>query len=160
MRVDNVAGSICLTLSQGAGAGEETSLARRQRMFLGLARRVLALDAACAALGSGPNPRVIFAANPGQEATDPGTTLAEAIGFIICDVPEAADIGPAQREALQLLPFLLEAGGKAGAAAAAAAAQLARLLVDSDSGAGSGRYCSPRHPTHLEPSILELNDIP
>ena len=134
-------------------------MARRQRMFLGLARRVLALDAACAALGNGPDPRVIFAANADQAAADSGTILAEAVGFIICDVPEAADIGPAQREALQLLPFLLEAGGTAGAAAAAAAAQLARLLVDSDPGAGSARYCSPRHPTHLEPSITVLNDI-
>jgi len=25
--------------------------------------------------------------------------------------------------------------------------------------AGPGRYCPPRHPTHLEPSFLEVNAI-
>jgi hypothetical protein len=127
-----------------AGAGEESSLVRRQRMFIGLARRLLALDAACASAGIGGRGRIIFTADVespdlGPTGPGPGAALAEAIGHVICPAESdnlgvidlvGGEIGPAQREALLLLPLLLDAGGRASAAAAAAATRLARLLRD------------------------------
>ena len=50
------------------------------------------------------------------------------------------------------------AGG--GAAAAAAAASAGGSAAGSMSAVGPGRYCSPRHPTRVELSFLELGVEP
>ena len=35
-----------------------------------------------------------------------------------------------------------------------------RAQMQEKFGVGHGGYCKPRHPTHFEPSFLELSDIP
>jgi hypothetical protein len=47
----------------------------------------------------------------------------------------------------------------AGEALAAAQADLARHTLSAVEGVGTVAKCSTRHPTHLDPSILQLNDI-
>ena len=109
----------------------------RRRACVELARRAVALDAACA--GSGPGRgRVLFPERRAVTATAqedaPGDALARAVASVACPDSEAFtgdDVGPAQREALAVFPALLAAGGNAAAITAAAAARLARLLRDS-----------------------------
>jgi len=117
----------------------------RRRACVELARRALALDAACAGTGPGRG-RVLFPERLLRAATAttetkttekeaaPGDALARAVASVACPDAEAFtgdDVGPAQREALAAFPALLAAGGNAAAIAAAASARLARLLRDS-----------------------------
>ena len=110
----------------------------RRRACVELARRAVALDAACAGTGPGRG-RVLFperraVTNAAAEGDAPGDVLARAVASVACSDAEAFtgdDVGPAQREALAAFPALLAAGGNAAGVAAAAAARLARLLRDS-----------------------------
>jgi len=54
---------------------------------------------------------------------------------------------------LSTVAFNLNLRRYTGGKAAATAGALEMCLV------GSARYCPPRHPTRVEPSSLELNDI-
>ena len=105
----------------------------RRRACVELARRAVALDAACAGTGPGRG-RVLFPERRSSEGDAPGDVLARAVASVACSDAEAFtgdDVGPAQREALAAFPALLAAGGVAAGVAAAAGARLARLLRDS-----------------------------
>ena len=108
-----------------------------RRACVELVRRAVALDAACAGTGPGQG-RVLFPARPkpGSSETQsaPGDALVRAVAAVACPDTETFtedDVGPAQREALEVFPAFLAAGGAAAAIAASAAKRLARLLRDS-----------------------------
>ena len=113
-------------------SGEDSTLVRRQRILLGLARRLFALDAACAGLGPGRR-RVLFPEGPKTASASPGAVLADAVASTMCPETETfagEDVGPAQRDALALLPLVLDAGESAAASCVSAAARIARLTRD------------------------------
>lgn len=152
-----------MSIGGAGGVGEESSLVRRQRVFIGLAKRALALDAVCVAAGGGKKTSsVLFNAASGEDTnTAPGVILAEAVGRVIC--PKSAvdrddvvvlthEVGPAQREALSLLPLLVDAGGAAASAAASAAGRLAKR--SRDAGGASAPKGSPEGAAHA--TVLEL----
>jgi hypothetical protein len=116
----------------------------RRRACVELVRRAIALDQACAGFGPGRG-RVLFPAptKPKPKSTDstgstetetgsnaPGDPLAIAVASVACPDTETFtgdDVGPAQREALDVFPQLLLAGGGAAAIAAAAAKRLVSI---------------------------------
>jgi len=70
----------------------------------------------------------------------------------------AEEQGAAARAALVAeVEALTASAAAASAAAAATAAHMAALEAELE--VGPGRDCLPRHPTHYEPSFIELNSI-
>ena len=136
-------------------SGEDSTLVRRQRILLGLARRLFALDAACAGLGPGRR-RVLFPEGPKTASASPGAVLADAVASTMCPETETfagEDVGPAQRDALALLPLVLDAGESAAASCVSPPPRESR-----DSRATRGRVRARRKPRGGRPRRRERFD--
>ena len=76
---------------------------------------------------------MLFPEGPKTASASPGAVLADAVASTMCPETETfagEDVGPAQRDALALLPLVLDAGESAAASCVSAAARIARLTRD------------------------------